>query len=73
MDKHTICLLNDSFPPIIDGVANAVVNYAKILTETEGLCAVATPEYPGVVDDYPFPVVRYPSIDTTKMLSLIHI
>ena len=65
--KNGICLLNDSFPPMIDGVANAVVNYAKILTETEGLCAVATPEYPGVVDDYPFPVVRYPSIDTTKM------
>ena len=43
MDKRTICLLNDSFPPEIDGVANAVVNYAKILTETEGLCAVATP------------------------------
>lgn len=62
-----VCLMNDSFPPVVDGVANAVVNYAKILTETEGLCAVATPEYPGVVDDYPFPVVRYPSIDTTKM------
>lgn len=29
MDKRTICLLNDSFPPEIDGVANAVVNYAK--------------------------------------------
>ena len=52
-----VCLMNDSFPPVVDGVANAVVNYAKILTETEGLCAVATPEYPGVVDDYPFPVV----------------
>ena len=62
-----VCLMNDSFPPVVDGVANAVVNYAKILTETEGLCAVATPEYPGVKDDYPFPVVRYPSIDTTKM------
>lgn len=62
-----VCLLNDSFPPVVDGVANAVVNYAKILTETEGLCAVATPEYPDASDDYPFPVVRYPSIDTTKM------
>lgn len=66
-DALNVCLMNDSFPPVVDGVANAVVNYAKILTETEGLCAVATPEYPGVVDDYPFPVVRYPSIDTTKM------
>ena len=31
-----VCLMNDSFPPVVDGVANAVVNYAKILTETEG-------------------------------------
>ena len=28
-----VCLLNDSFPPLIDGVANAVVNYANRLTE----------------------------------------
>ena len=27
-EKTGICLLNDSFPPLIDGVANAVVNYA---------------------------------------------
>ncbi len=43
--------MNDSFPPVVDGVANAVVNYAKILTETEGSLRLATPEYPGVVDD----------------------
>ena len=30
MDKRTICLLNDSFPPEIDGVANAVVNLSLI-------------------------------------------
>jgi len=29
MEYDEICLLNDSFPPLIDGVANAVVNYAK--------------------------------------------
>ena len=34
MDKRTICLLNDSFPPEIDGVANAVVNYAKNITKS---------------------------------------
>lgn len=66
-EKLNICLLNDSFPPVIDGVANAVLNYARILTETEDGCVVATPEYPGVKDDYPFPVVRYPSLDTTRM------
>ena len=63
-----VCLMNDSFPPLVDGVANAVVNYAHILTETEGGCVVATPDYPDVKDDYPFPVVRYPSLDTTKMV-----
>lgn len=26
-----ILLLNDSFPPLIDGVANAVLNYARVL------------------------------------------
>ena len=36
MDKHTICLLNDSFPPIIDGVANAVVNYAENIEKHHG-------------------------------------
>ena len=25
-DKINVCLLNDSFPPVIDGVANAVVD-----------------------------------------------
>ena len=28
-----VTLLNDSFPPVIDGVANVVMNYAKILQE----------------------------------------
>ena len=29
MDQKTICLLNDSFPPQIDGVSNTTLNYAK--------------------------------------------
>ena len=62
-----VCLLNDSFPPVVDGVANAVVNYARNLAGKEEYCVVATPAYPDAVDDYPFPVVRYPSIDTTKL------
>lgn len=61
-----ICLMNDSFPPVIDGVANTVLNYANIITKSYGGAIVATPQYPGVEDDYPFPVIRYPSIDTTK-------
>ena len=62
-----ICLMNDSFPPTIDGVANAVLNYAENITAAEERCAVATPAYPDVRDDYPFPVVRYPSLNTTQL------
>ena len=69
MDKHTICLLNDSFPPIIDGVANAVVNYAENIEKHHGHAVVVTPAVPGADDSgFPFPVVRYPSIDMTKLV-----
>lgn len=63
-----VCLLNDSFPPLIDGVSNAVINYAGIIQQHLGHCAVVTPKYPKTQDDYLFPVLRYPSINTTKML-----
>ena len=66
--KLKVCLLNDSFPPSIDGVANAVVNYATVIQKNLGEAIVATPSYPGVEDHYPFPVVRYPSLDTTKLV-----
>lgn len=64
----TVCLLNDSFPPAIDGVANAVVNYARIIQRDLGHPIVAVPDYPGVEDRYDFPVIRYPSADTTKII-----
>lgn len=41
---HSICLLNDSFPPLIDGVANTVVNYAQELTKLGDQAIVVTPE-----------------------------
>jgi len=63
-----VCLLNDSFPPQIDGVANVVTNYARHLTAAGNSVCVATPAYPDVVDDYPYDVVRYPSFDTTKFI-----
>ncbi|MCH5195732.1 MAG: glycosyltransferase [Oscillospiraceae bacterium] len=66
-DKLGVCLMNDSFPPIIDGVANAVINYANIISNGLGRATVVTPEYPGVVDDYPFDVIRYRSINTQKI------
>ena len=72
MDKHTICLLNDSFPPIIDGVANAVVNYAENIEKHHGHAVVVTPAVPGADDSgFPFPVVRYPSIDTRRLVGYV--
>ena len=67
-----ICLLNDSFPPLIDGVANAVVNYAQRLTERGDAVTVATPAVPGADDSaFPFPVLRYPSFDTRRKLGYV--
>lgn len=66
--KLNVCLLNDSFPPLIDGVANAVVNYATVIEEKLGHSMVATPSYPQANDNYSFPVYRYPSINTTKIV-----
>ena len=72
MDKHTICLLNDSFPPIIDGVATAVVNYAENIEKHHGHAVVVTPAVPGADDSgFPFPVVRYPSIDTRRLVGYV--
>ena len=63
-----VCLLNDSFPPLIDGVANTVVNYAEIIQHNHGKSMVATPYYPDAEDHYDFPVIRYRSVDTTKLV-----
>lgn len=69
---HTICLLNDSFPPIIDGVANAVLNYARIIEKNHGHSLVVTPQMPGTDDSiYDFSIVRYPSIDTRKLIGYV--
>ena len=58
MDKLNICLINDSFPPAIDGVANAVTNYAKIIQNGLGNSTVVTPFYPDADDSvFDFPVV----------------
>ena len=69
MSNRTICLINDSFPPVTDGVANAVVNYGRAITESGDKAVVVTPAYPGADDSsFSFPVVRYPSIDMTKLV-----
>lgn len=63
-----IALLNDSFPPVIDGVANVVTNYASILHKSGHDVTVATPEYPLAQDAYPYPVIRYASLNTTPLV-----
>lgn len=65
--ENTICLLNDSFPPVIDGVANAVMNYAANLQNAGFNSTVITPDYPGAEDSqFPYPILRYPSLDLRK-------
>ena len=67
MDKRKVCLINDSFPPAIDGVANAVVNYGAYIQKNHGEAVVVTPFYPDADDSlFPFEVLRYPSLDLTK-------
>ena len=69
MDKLNVCLVNDSFPPEIDGVANAVTNYATLINGGLGAATVVTPSNPEADDTaFPFPVCRYPSLDTTKLV-----
>lgn len=68
MDSLHVCLLNDSFPPMLDGVANVMKNYASIITEKYGTATVVTPAYPDVTDDYPYEVIRYASMDTVKLV-----
>lgn len=59
-----ILLLNDSFPPLIDGVANAVINYGQHLPKYGFSPTVLTPDHPQADDSQlSFPVIRYPSID----------
>ena len=66
-----VCLLNDSFPPAIDGVVNVVLNYGSHLVQNHGVqVAVGTPEYPDArYDQYPYRVIPYPSLDTTALMS----
>ncbi|PKM85266.1 MAG: glycosyl transferase [Firmicutes bacterium HGW-Firmicutes-11] len=68
MSNLTVGIFNDSFPPTIDGVANTTVNYAKEIQKSHGNVIVATPWYPRVVDDYPFEVIRYPSVYVNRKL-----
>lgn len=68
MERLRVGLFNDSFPPVIDGVAQTVKNYARVLQKDFCDVTVVTPHYQGVVDDYPFEVYRYSSLPIGKRI-----
>ena len=60
-------LFNDCFPPVMDGVAVCVENYAKWLQKLAGEVKVITPNVPGA--DYsalPYEVLSYFSVPVPK-------
>ncbi len=60
--KMTVGLFNESFAPVVDGVANVVENYAYWINQKHGKSIVITPAFPGAVDDFAFGVKRYSSV-----------
>lgn len=66
-DKLNVCLLNDSFYPLVDGVVNVIHNYASVISSSYGSASIVTPSNPGADDrQYPYDVVRYPSVNTSR-------
>jgi 1,2-diacylglycerol 3-alpha-glucosyltransferase len=59
---YRIGQFNDSFPPVMDGVALAVRNYAYWLNKKMGETTVVTLKVPGYIDHETFPIIHYPSI-----------
>lgn len=59
---RTVGIFNDSFPPIMDGVAVAVQNSAYWLYHMNQPVCVVTPRAPHYVNDEPYPVYRYSSL-----------
>lgn len=58
---NTIGVFNDSFPPIMDGVALTVQNYAYWMYRMNQPVCVVTPKAPNYLNDEPYPVFRYSS------------
>ena len=59
---RTVGIFNDSFPPIMDGVAVTVQNSAYWLYRMNQPVCVVTPRAPHYVNDEPYPVYRYSSL-----------
>ena len=61
VNKLVIGQFNDSFPPVIDGVANVAMNYCGILNANFGQCHMITLKNPDTVGEYPFEVLAFKS------------
>ncbi|MDR0682054.1 MAG: glycosyltransferase [Dysgonamonadaceae bacterium] len=57
-----IGLFNDSYLPILDGVALTVQNYAHCLHKKQQQVCIITAKSPNYVDETPYPVFRYTSL-----------
>lgn len=62
LDNPRIGLFNDVFPPIMDGVAVCVENYAHWLYHKTGQVSVITPQAPNHIYDHPYEVLPYFSL-----------
>lgn len=60
-EKHYTGIFNDSFPPIIDGVTQTILNYVEWLRTHGHDTCVVTPYNP-VKTSVPYPVIRYFSL-----------
>jgi len=61
-----IGIFNDSFPPVLDGVAMTAQNYAYWLQKKGVETCVVTPDAPRAVDNYEYPVYRFASLPLPK-------
>ena len=66
--KMRVGLLNDTFPPTIDGVAITTKNYADCLERLGCDPTVIAPKYPKVADNYKYEVYRYASVPLEKFI-----
>ncbi|MCL2545785.1 MAG: glycosyltransferase [Oscillospiraceae bacterium] len=60
-------LFSDAFAPIVDGVSVLTAGYAEYLQCNDD-CVVVAPKAPHHVDNYPYPVLRVPSLKTSKAI-----
>lgn len=63
--KLKVGLMNDAFPPTLDGTCTTILNYANTIYEKYEAPMVITPWAPGVTDHYPYEVYRYDSFAFT--------